>query len=388
MKLLHLSDLHLGRTLGGVSLLEDQRAILTQVLSLIDAERPGAVLVAGDVYDRSNPAEDAVRLADWWIGEISARRVPLCIISGNHDSAGRIAYLASVAARTGVYLPRVVAPGFPGLTRVTLSDAFGPVDITLLPFVRPATVHAALPEAQFTGTGGAVAALLAATPPRPGVRNVLVAHQLVLAGGADPELGGSEELLVGGVENVDAALFDAYHYVALGHIHRPQNVRGPRIRYCGAPLQYARDEAGQVRSATIAELDAAGAVTVRTAPLRPLHPVWQIRGRLEALLAPGFGPGQQAEDYFFVTLTDETPPAAPMERLRAKYPNVLGLELDREAGGTAGPVQRNAAAAVAGKTLPDLFGEFFTARNGRPMNEAELAALAAVLEKQKAEEQQ
>ena len=110
MKLLHLSDLHLGRTLGGVSLLEDQRDILTQILSLIDTVRPDAVLVAGDVYDRSNPAEEAIRLADWWIGEVSARSVPLCIISGNHDSAGRIAYLASVEARTGVYLPRVIAP--------------------------------------------------------------------------------------------------------------------------------------------------------------------------------------------------------------------------------------------------------------------------------------
>lgn len=385
MKLLHLSDLHLGRTLGGVSLLEDQRDILTQILSLIDTVRPDAVLVAGDVYDRSNPAEEAVRLADWWIGEVSARGVPLCIISGNHDSAGRIAYLASVAARTGVYLPRVIAPGSPGLTRVTLSDAHGPVDITLLPFVRPATVHAALPKAQFTGTAGAVAALLAATPPRPGVRSVLVAHQLVLAGGAGPEPGGSEELLVGGVENVDAALFDAYHYVALGHIHRPQNVRGPRIRYCGAPLQYAKDEAGQARGATLVEMDAAGAVTVQAVPLRPLHPVWQIRGRLEALLAPGFGPGQQAQDYFFVTLTDETPPAAPMDRLRAKYPNVLGLELDRDAGGAAGQAQRNAAAAVAGKTLQALFGEFFESRNGRPMNGAEAAALAAVLEKRREE---
>ena len=171
----------------------------------------------------------------------------------------------------------------------------------------------------------------------------------------------------------------------LGHIHRPQNVRGPRIRYCGAPLQYAKDEAGQARGATLVEMDAAGAITVQAVPLRPLHPVWQIRGRLEALLAPGFGPGQQAQDYFFVTLTDETPPAAPMDRLRAKYPNVLGLELDRDAGGVAGQAQHNAAADVAGKTLQALFGEFFENRNGRPMNGVEAAALAAVLEKRREE---
>ncbi|MCI2046451.1 MAG: exonuclease SbcCD subunit D [Faecalibacterium sp.] len=384
MKLLHLSDLHIGKTLGGVSLLEDQRAVLGEILRLIDAEKPDAVLVAGDLYDRSNPSEDAVRLADWWIGEAAGRGAPLCITSGNHDAAGRIAYLGRVAARAGVYLPHVVEPGFSGLARVALKDSAGPVEITLLPFVRPATVRAALPACGCGTTQQAVQALLAAYAPQKGMRSVLVAHQLVLAGGKAPETGGSEELLVGGVDNIDAALFDAYQYVALGHIHRAQNVKGPRIRYCGAPMQFARDEAGQEKSATLATMDAAGHVTIETAALTPPHKIQHLTGRLEALLAPGFGPGQKEDDYYFITLTDAMLPTAPLDRLKMKYPNLLGLDFDRGAPLTAGVA--NAAQSLHGKALAELFGEFFAARNGRPLNEQETAVLAEILAQQKAGE--
>ena len=276
MKFLHLGDLHIGKRLNNISLLEDQRYILGQILDIAREERPDAVLIAGDVYDRTLPPAEAVTLLDDFLTALAGEKIPVFLISGNHDSAERLAFGGRLLSEGGVYL----SPVYDGeLTPHLLKDEYGTVAVWLLPFIRPAHVRAVYPDAEITSYTQAVQTALAQAAPAAD-RQVLVAHQFVT--GAAP--GGSEEFAVGGVENVDASVFDAFDYVALGHIHSAQEIRGAgTIRYCGAPLAYSVSEAGQEKSVTIAELGKKGEVTVRTVPLSPLRRLRKIRGSYEEL---------------------------------------------------------------------------------------------------------
>ena len=309
MRFLHLSDLHLGKRVCEFSMLDDQRYILGEILSLLDTRPVDAVLLAGDLYDKPVPPAEAVRLLDWFLTELADRKLPVFAISGNHDSAERVAFGAHLLAGSQVY----VSPVFEGAPApIPLTDAYGPVDIYLLPFLKPATVRHIYPDEPIESYSDALGCVLRRCAPDPARRSVLVAHQFV-AGAAACE---SEEPSVGGLDCVDAALFDGFDYVALGHLHSPQKVGRDTLRYCGTPLKYSFSEAHQHKSATFVELGPKGEVTLSTAPLTPKHDLRELRGSYMELTDRRNYDGTAVDDYLHITLTDEQDVPDALARLR------------------------------------------------------------------------
>lgn len=281
MKLFHLSDLHLGKRLNELPLLEDQKYILSQIIEMVRAEQPKAMLIAGDVYDRAQPPAEAVALFDEFITTLSAMGVHVLIISGNHDSAERIAYGGKLFSKSGIH----VSPVYSGsIEPVELSDDFGPVRFYLLPYLHPVSVARLLPDRDITGFDDATAAVIDTMQINPSVRNVLLAHQFVVGGSVS-----DSERQIGTLDQVDASHFDAFDYVALGHLHRPQNVarEDGTMRYCGTPLKYSLSEVQDEKSVTVVELNEKGSVTVRLLPLRAPHEMRKIVGTFDELYKSG-----------------------------------------------------------------------------------------------------
>lgn len=376
MRFLHLADLHLGKRLNGFDLLEDQRYILRQVLELCAARGVQAVLLAGDIYDTAAPPAAAMTLLDEFFSALAEKGIPVLAVAGNHDSAERLDYAARLLAGRGVYLAGRFT-GAPG--RVTLTDEHGPVEFCLLPFVRTATVRHWLPDADISDYDSAVAAALAALPPAGGVRRVLLAHQMVVSGGALPQTAGSESFAaapaVGTVEAVEAARFAGFCYAALGHIHRPQRVSSDTVRYAGSPLPYHLDECGAEKSAVLVTLGAGGVEDLEAVPLCPRRAMRHLTGPLAELTDPRRVTGP--EDYIWATLTDAVPLPDAMAALRAAYPNAMRLEYAPRAGEAAFTLP---AEAVRDKSFEELFADFFAQQNGRPLTDEERAAVAALRE--------
>ncbi len=370
MKLIHLSDLHIGKRLGEVSLLDDQRYILEQIAGIIGAEKPDAVLIAGDVYDKSVPPAEAVTVLDDFLTRIAGQGFPVLITSGNHDSAERLSFGSRLMDAAGVR----ISPVYDGQARrVTLSDEFGEVHIHMLPFVRPIHVRKAFPDEAVEGTAEAVAMAIAHMDIDPGARNVLMAHQFV-AGAATCD---SEELSIGGTDSVGADAFDAFDYVALGHLHGPQNVAGPRVRYCGTPLKYSFSEMHHKKSVTVVHMGKKGDLRLETLPLVPLRDMREIRGTFAGITDASFDAGCR-EDYLRIVLTDEQDVPEAAGRLRAAYPNMLELRYDNartRSGGKLGAAER-----VASRTPLELFGELYERQNNAPMSEAQAAYMREIID--------
>lgn len=360
MKLIHLSDLHLGKRVNEFPMIDDQAAVLDQILGIVQSERPDAVLIAGDVYDKPVPSTEAVRLFDDFLFRLSRMGVPACVISGNHDSAERIAFGGRLMDGSGIHL----APAYDGhVTPLRLEDAFGPVDIWMLPFIKPAHVRDAFPDAAVDSFTDAVHVAIAHMELDPAARNVLVTH-LFVTGALRCD---SEDVSVGGADNVDADVFAPFDYVALGHLHGPQSVGEPRIRYCGSPLKYSFSEAAQRKSATAVELGSKGRLDIREIPLQPVHDLREIRGTYDALTLKANYEGAATDDYLHAILTDETDVPDAMARLRVIYPNLIKLDYDNARA-------RAAALAVEEAEIPEkrteieLFEALYEAQNGRPMS--------------------
>lgn len=373
MKFAHISDLHLGKRLFERSFLdEDQPFILRKICEALREEKPDAVLIAGDIYDKSAPSAEAVRLFDDFLSELSADGQTVFVISGNHDSAARVAYGGRIMAKSGVH---VSAPAYDGEVRpVTLTDEHGPVDIYLLPFIKPIHVSLAFPEETVESYTDALRVAVAHLPIDKKRRNVLVAHQFV-TGAARSD---SEEISVGGLDNVDASVFEPFSYVALGHIHRPQNIGSSRIRYSGTPLKYSFSEAKNEKSITIAELDAKGEVTLRTIPLRPLHELREIRNTYDELMKHENYKGTATDDYLRIILTDEEDVPEAMRKLKTVYPNVLRLDYDNTRTRTGAVVPDTPAEEA--KTPLSLAEDFYALQNGQPMSEAQSDYLGRLIE--------
>lgn len=361
MKFLHLSDLHIGKRVYEFSMLEDQRYILRQILGIVRKEQPDGVILAGDIYDKPVPPAEAVQVMDEFLTALAEAGAAVFMVSGNHDSPERIAFGAELMSGRGVY----VSPVYDGNGRcVRLQDAWGTVAVWLLPFVKPAVVRHAFPEEGIQTYQDAVRTAVGHMEINPEERNLLVAHQFV-TGAARCE---SEEVFVGGLDNVDAALFDAFDYVALGHIHSPQHVDREPVRYCGTPLKYSFSEAGQEKSVTVVELAQKGSLTLRTIPLIPLRDMRTIRGSYMEVTARSFYEGTNREDYVLVTLTDEEDIPDGVQKLRAVYPNLMRLEYDNRR------TRENRELDTDGETLEEksemeLFQEFYEAQNNQPMSE-------------------
>ena len=362
MKILHLSDLHIGKRVHEVSMTEDQEYILTKILRICDDEKPDAVLIAGDVYDKSVPSAEAVTLFDDFLCRLAKRQVPVMIISGNHDSPERLAFGGRLLEGSGIH----ISPVYDGkLAPITVEDGYGPVDFWLLPFIKPIHVKRSFPDEEILTYTDAVRAALKALPLDRARRNVLVTHQFVT--GADTCE--SEELSVGGSDNVDASVFDDFDYVALGHIHGPQNIGTNRIRYCGTPLKYSFSEASHYKSVTLAELGEKGSLRLRTLPLIPKRDLRQLRGTFEALTDPEQYRHGANDDYLHIVLTDEEDVPEAIGKLRLIYPNILKLSYDNTR--TREDQVIGGAGDVKTRSPLELFGELYEIQNNQPMSDTQ-----------------
>lgn len=372
MKLIHLSDLHLGKRVNEFSMLEDQQYILTEILQIIDREKPDGVMIAGDVYDKSVPSAEAVALLDDFLVRLAKRDLQVFLISGNHDSPERMAFGGRLMAQSGVHL----APVYDGkVSPITLTDNYGPVNLYLLPFLKPAHVRRCFPEREILTYTDALAAAIEAMGVDPAQRNVLVTHQFV-TGAARCD---SEEISVGGTDNVDVSVFEPFDYVALGHIHGPQQVGREIVRYCGTPLKYSFSEAKHQKSVTVVELGEKGAVSVRTVPLTPMRDLAELRGTYEELTFRGFYQGTSyPRDYVHITLTDEEDIPDAVSKLRIIYPNLMKLDYDNKRTRAGIVLER---AEDQQRSPLELLEEFYEKQNGQPMGEEQRAFAKNLMER-------
>lgn len=361
MKWFHLSDLHLGKRLCEVPLLSDQAHILSQILALTAEERPDGVLIAGDVYDKPVPSAEAVGLLDDFLVRLSRQGVPAYLISGNHDSAERLSFGGRLMAAGGVH----VAPVYSGRVEpIVLADQYGPVHLYLMPFLKPAHVRRFFPEASIESYTDAVAAVVSAMEIDPAVRNVLVAHQFVTGSVRSA----SEEVSVGGTDNVDVSVFDGFDYVALGHLHSPQRAGRDTVRYCGTPLAYSFPEAEQEKSVTVVELKEKGTVSLRTLPLTPLRRLGELRGTYEELTCRQFYEGTDYQSrYLRVVLTDEEDVVDAAVKLRMVYPGLMQVAYDNHRTQAAGVPELESER----RSPLELLEEFYEGQNGQPMGDAQ-----------------
>ncbi len=371
MKLIHLSDLHIGKRVNEFSMIEDQKYILKVILNIIDDEKPDGVLIAGDVYDKSVPSAEAVQLLDDFLCRLAKRKLPTYIISGNHDSAERLSFGGRLMDMSGIHL----SPVYNGKVEpFTLTDEYGKVNIYMLPFIKPVNVRRFFPDSEIESYTDAIKVAVDSMNVDEKERNIIVTHQFV-TGASRSE---SEEISVGGSDNVDASVFDAFDYVALGHIHGPQKIGRESVRYCGTPLKYSFSEANHKKSVTVVEMGEKSKIEIRTVPLVPKHDLREIKGKYEEILLKENYEGTNTEDYIHITLTDEEDIPDVMNRLRVIYPNIMKLDYDNKR--TRSNQAAGKAEGVEKKSPLELFSEFYYDRNGQTMSEEQTAFMQNLIE--------
>ena len=363
MRFLHLSDLHLGKRVNEFSMLEDQAYILKEILNIIDEQKVEAVLIAGDVYDKVIPSAEAVRLLDDFLTRIAARELPVFLISGNHDSAERVAFGSRLMSSRQIYLSPVFESD---VEPITISDRYGEINIYMLPFVKPSLVKRVYPEEEIITYQDAVNAAVQHMQIDTDKRNILLAHQFV-TGAARCD---SEELSVGGLDDVDASIFDGFDYVALGHLHGPQKIGKETVRYSGTPLKYSFSEANQKKAAVIVDVEEKGKINIQQIPFLPKHDMREIRGTYMEVTALDFYKDMKTDDYLHITLTDEEDIPDAIGKLRTIYPNIMKLSYDNLR--TRAAVTVRGTAEVEEKSPMELLKEFYELQNNQPMtNEQE-----------------
>ena len=361
MKFIHLSDLHIGKRLIDVSLLEDQRYIFDEILDILGAEQPDAVLIAGDIYDRANPSAEAMELLDYFLNRLSKTGKPVFIVSGNHDSPERLSFARSFLEKGHI----TISPVYQGhIAPVSLTDEYGEVCLWLMPYVRPETAAPFFGDKAIRNANDAVEAVIGEMEVDPSKRNVIISHQFVTGG----TVSDSERKNIGTLENVNAALYAPFDYVALGHLHRPQNIgrEDGTMRYSGTPLMYSRSEMDLEKSVTLVEMREKGNISVRTVPLTPRRGMRLARGSFDELIRSGPEPGT-GEDYYFIDLTDEEDIPNAAARLRERFPYLLGLHYDNRRTNSAGSI--DAPEAVEEKSPMELVRELYQLINKKPMSE-------------------
>lgn len=366
MKFLHIADLHLGKQLNDVSMIEDQRHVLNQMLHAAHEHAVDAVLISGDVYQKASPPLEAMALFDDFITRLRMMGKEVFVISGNHDSAQRISHFAGLLEHAGVH----VSDTFDGhLQSFRRQDVHGVINIHLLPFVKPGMVRRCLPGVKISTYQDAVAAVLDQSHLNPGERHVLLCHQFITGS----ETCDSEEMAVGGLDNIDASVFDAFDYVALGHIHKAQQMTRPTLRYAGSPLKYSFSEAAHKKSMTIVDMQEKGSVSITKVALTPLHDLRLVSGMLdELLLAP------YTEDYVWVTIHDELPPPDARITLSTVFPNMLRFSVSNSK--TKLDMDVTAQTNIETRSVPELFCDFYRLQNNdQQPGEAHMQVLEAIL---------
>lgn len=369
MKLIHLSDLHLGKRLNDFSLIDDQAYILQQIIEIIENESPDGVLIAGDVYDKSVPTAEAVRLFDDFLTKLSEKKIPSFIISGNHDSAERMSFGARLMGASGVHIAGAYEGG---CESCVLCDSEGEVRIYMLPFFKPQVArrfHGDEVESYTDAMRSAIQAMNVDTSSR----NILIAHQLVTGSSRSD----SEEISVGGTDDVAISVFDDFDYVALGHLHRPQSCTEERVRYCGSPLKYSFSEAGDIKSLTVVEIPKKGSLEIRTIPLVPLRDTVEIKGRYDDIMQKSFYDGTSLrDDYVHITLTDEEDIPDAIGKLRIIYRNIMKLDYDNTRTRATAEVE----IPVDNRSPIDLFADFFAMQNNKPISDEQMKLISRLAE--------
>lgn len=372
MKIMHLSDLHIGKKVNEYSMLQDQIYILKEILRIIDNEKVETVIIAGDVYDRSLPPNEALELFDEFLYQLSSRNVNVFVISGNHDSPERISYGGRMMTENKIFL----SPVYDGNVKpITLNDDYGEVNFYLLPFVRPADIRRYFPDENIENYTDAVKVAIDNMNVDFSERNILVTHQFVTGA----ELSESEDIIVGGTDNVSGEVFDGFDYVALGHIHREQTVGKDNIRYCGTPLKYSFSEAKHIKSVTILDFNDKGNIEYSKIPLTPFRDMREIRGTYYELTLKSSYESTNTEDYLHITLTDEEDIPDAIGKLRSIYPNIMKLDYDNLRTRGSGTV--DAIENIESKSPFELFADLFKQQNNQDMSEEQEEIMRNLIDK-------
>ena len=371
MKFVHLSDLHLGKRVNEYSMLEDQEYILTKIINIIDDEKPAGVIIAGDVYDKSIPSAEAVQMFDDFLTRLAKRNLQVFVISGNHDSPERMSFGSRLMDQSGIHISQVYSGK---IEPFAMKDEHGIINVYMLPFVKPAHVKRFSDESIESYTD-AIRAAVAKMNADQSARNLLITHQFV-TGATRSE---SEDISVGGSDNVDVSVFDGFDYVALGHIHSPQNCTSERVRYCGTPLKYSFSEAKDNKSVTIVDLAKKGSLSVKTVSLVPMRDMVEIKGRYNEIMLKSFYENTSyQEDYTHITLTDEEDIVDAIGKLRTVYHNLMKLDYDNKR--TRSVAQVDGAVDVETKTPIELFSDFYELQNNQPMSDEQKAFVEDLIE--------
>lgn len=383
MRFFHLSDLHIGKHLHHYNLKEDQKHILGEIVSYAKELKPDAIVIAGDIYDKSVPSAEAVTIFDDFLTELSeiTPAIPVMIIGGNHDSAERLQYASRILSKYHVHMAgNVPRTKEEYLTTLTLEDEYGKVNFYLLPFMKPSYVRNVSEDVPENYTD-AVKMILERENVDFTERNVLVSHQFYTSGGKKPETCDSEVISVGGIDNVDTSTVEKFDYVALGHIHGAQTVGGQYIRYCGTPLKYSVSEANHDKHLTIVTLNKKeDGPVIDNLPLHPLRDVKKKKGQLTELLEEVSVSDRQ--DYVSITLTDEIDPYRPKEQLENVYERILEIRIDNTR--TRNKIILSEEEEISLEPM-EAFAGFFEEMQGRELTSEEIAFMQNIFDQEKEE---
>ena len=371
MKIMHLGDLHIGKTVCGYSMLEDQKYILDQITDIALEHGVTAVLIAGDVYDRSVPPVEGTALFEDLLIRLSDMGINTLIISGNHDSAQRLSFGSTLMKSNGVFIAKIYSGT---VEKVTLSDEYGEIDFYLLPFIYPAIVREYFPDTEIKTYNDAVNAVISSIGIDSSRRNVILSHQFITGA----QVSDSEQISVGGIDEINAEIYAPFDYAALGHIHRPQKMR-EHIRYSGSPLKYSLSEAKYEKSVPIVTLGAKGDVHTECIPLRPLRDVKEIKGTYEELMSPDFYNSIKTDDYIFACLTDDIPVPDAAAKLRSVYPYIMGISYDNITTEHIAEVELKSAARLETDPLT-LMNDFYVSVMSKEMSESQQKLILSLTE--------
>lgn len=371
MKILHIADLHIGKRVNNFNMLDDQVYILDQILGLLDEHEPQALIIAGDVYDKALPSAEAVSLLDDFLVRVAERKIKTLIISGNHDSAERLSFGGRLMENDGIFISPLYQAQ---IEPVILEDDFGPLNFYLLPFLRPAHVRRFFLDENISSYNDALALAIDQLKPDFSQRNILITHQFVTGG----ETSDSEEISIGGSDNISSALFAGFDYVALGHLHSPQQVSQEHIRYSGSPLKYSFSEKNQRKSAVLLELKEKGLFSYDLLPLIPKRDMREIKGKYDDLVSKSYYEGSNLEDYLHVILTDEDEILEGLGKLRTIYPNIMKLSYDNKR--TQRRAEISDFVASRDKNPLEHFKDFFALQNNQETSEKQEEIVKKMIE--------
>ncbi len=372
MRFLHCGDLHIGKQVNGFSMLEDQKYILKEILNIIDKKTLDGIIIAGDIYDKTVPSAEAVKIFDSFLVQLVARNLKIFAISGNHDSAERIAFGSRIMNAKDVYM----SPVFDGeATKVTVKDEYGLLNVYMLPFIKPIHARAVFPDNKIENYEDAVAMAIASSNVDSLERNILITHQFV----AGSERSESEEMSVGGTDSIPIEVFNKFDYVALGHIHKPQKIGRETMRYSGSPLKYSFSEAKYDKSVVIVDVKEKGIIEIETVPLDPIHDMVEIKGNYMDIMLKEYYDKLDTEDYFHITLTDEEDIPDALNKLRTVYKNIMKLDYDNartRENKRIEVIKENRA-----KTPIQWVSEFYKLQNNKELSEEQIVFLEDIIKK-------